>query len=113
FGNKFIVEDGSGRALVDLGPRGEDIDAVTKGETVTVQGMFDRGVFRAQVVSHADGRTEAFGPPGPPSPPPPAQRTADVAPPPPPPPGGPGPRPMVAARPPPPPATAAPQPPKP
>src|ERR1700760_1041601 len=54
FGNKFVVEDGSGRALVDLGPRGEDTNAVSKGETVTVQGMFDRGSVRAQVVSHAD-----------------------------------------------------------
>src|ERR1700761_6711303 len=63
FGNKFLVEDGSGRALVDLGPRGENAAAVTKGENVTVQGMFERGVVNAQVVSHADGRNEAFGPP--------------------------------------------------
>jgi hypothetical protein len=120
FGNKFIVEDGSGRALVDLGPRGEDIDVVTKGETVTVQGVFDRGVVRPQVVSHADGRNEAFGPPGPPPPPP--QRRADApppppgeprgqpradAPPPPPPPGAPLERPMADAPPPPPPPTDA------
>ncbi len=43
FGNKFIVDDGSGRALVDLGPRGENADTVTKGEILTVQGRFDRG----------------------------------------------------------------------
>ncbi len=65
FGNKFLVEDGSGRALVDLGPRGENATVVTKGENVTVQGMFERGVVHAQVVSHADGRNEAFGPPPP------------------------------------------------
>ncbi|MGX1104291.1 uncharacterized protein AB7M47_002674 [Bradyrhizobium elkanii] len=94
FGHMFVVEDGSGRALIDLGPRGENADIV-KGEAVTVQGMFDQGIFRAQIVSHADGRTEAFGPPphpprgappppradGPPPPPPPR---ADVPPPPPP-----------------------------
>ena len=76
FGNKFIVEDGSGRALVDLGPRGENAGAVSKGENVTVQGIFDRGIVHAQVVSHADGRTEAFGPPPPPRPgaPPPPRR---------------------------------------
>ena len=65
FGNKFIVKDGSGRALVDTGPRGEDRGIVARGETVTVQGRFDRGVIHAQILAHADGRNEAFGPPGP------------------------------------------------
>ena len=65
FGNKFILQDASGRALVDLGPRGETGDIVAKGETVTVQGRFDRGAIHAQIVSHADGRSEAFGPPKP------------------------------------------------
>lgn len=87
FGNKFVLDDGSGRALVDLGPRGENADAVVKGENVTVQGMFDRGVLHARLVAHADGRNEAFGPPGPPPPPPPLGPRgprADAAPPPPP-----------------------------
>lgn len=79
FGNKFILDDGTGRALVDLGPRGENADAVVKGETVTVQGMFDRGIMHARIVSHADGRNEAFDAPPPPAP----------GAPPPPPPGGP------------------------
>jgi len=61
FGNKFIVQDSSGRALVDTGPRGEDRRVVTKGEAVTVQGRFDRGIIRAQLIAHADGRNEAFG----------------------------------------------------
>jgi uncharacterized protein YdeI (BOF family) len=91
FGNKFIVQDDSGRALVDLGRRGENANAVTRGETVTVQGRFDRGVIHAQVIAHADGRSEAFGPPGPPrrGPPEPlgprADRGPDRGPPPPPP----------------------------
>jgi hypothetical protein len=63
FGNKFVVQDGSGRALVDTGPRGEDRVIVAKGETVTVQGRFDNGVVHADVLAHADGRNEAFGPP--------------------------------------------------
>lgn len=63
FGNKFVVQDGSGRALVDTGPRGDDRVVVTNGETVTVQGRFDRGVVHADVLAHADGRNEAFGPP--------------------------------------------------
>jgi hypothetical protein len=109
FGNKFVIQDGSGRALVDTGPRGEDRTIVTKGEAVTVQGRFDRGIIRAQLIAHADGRNEAFGhgpkggpkdgpkgPKGPkegpraerdgPPPPPPQRDRADRGPPPPPPP---------------------------
>lgn len=66
YGNKFILQDDSGRMLVDLGPRGEDGNAVAKGEQLMVQGQFDRGFIAAQVISHADGRNEAFGPPPPP-----------------------------------------------
>jgi hypothetical protein len=65
FGNKFIVDDGNGHALIDLGPRGEDANAVTKDEIVTVQGRFDRGVLHAQLLVHTDGRTADFGPPPP------------------------------------------------
>lgn len=107
FGNKFVIQDSSGRALVDTGPRGEDRRIVTKGEAVTVQGRFDGGIIRAQLIAHADGRNEAFGPPGPkggpkdgpkgpkgpkdgpradrdgPPPPPPPRERADRGPPPP------------------------------
>jgi len=110
FGNKFIVQDATGRALVDTGPRGEDRRIVTRGEAITVQGRFDDGVVRAQLLVHADGRSEAFGPPHGPKggpkdgpkgpkgpkdgpradrdgpPPPPPRERADRAPPPPPPP---------------------------
>lgn len=82
FGNKFIVQDGSGRALVDTGPGGERRAVAAKGETLTVQGRFDRGVLHAEVVTHADGRNEAFGPPHPPHGP--DDRRADRGPPPPP-----------------------------
>ena len=83
YGNKFILQDDSGRMLVDLGPRGNDANAVTKGEQVSVQGRFDRGFIAAQVVSHADGRNQAFGPPAPPPPPGPgADRGPDRRPPP-------------------------------
>jgi hypothetical protein len=63
YGNKFVVEDGSGRALVDTGPRGESRLVAVKGEAITVQGRFDRGMIRAEIITHADGRSEAFGPP--------------------------------------------------
>ncbi len=98
FGNMFTVDDGSGRALIDLGPRGQNAGAVIRGETVAVQGMFDRGIVHAQIVSHADGRTEAFGPPPPPRREPPP-RMAEAPPPPPP---GPPPPPRRADGPPPP-----------
>ena len=85
FGHFFILQDSSGRALVDLGPRGDDVDAAAKGENVTVQGLFDRGLIHAQVLAYADGRTEEFGPPPPDrGPPPPAGYGPDRGPPPPP-----------------------------
>ena len=85
FGHFFILQDSSGRALVDLGPRGDDVDAAAKGENVTVQGLFDCGLIHAQVLAYADGRTQEFGPPPPDRrPPPPAGYEPDRGPPPPP-----------------------------
>jgi uncharacterized protein YdeI (BOF family) len=51
FDHFFILQDNSGRALVDLGPRGDGVDAAAKGENITVQGLFDRGLIHAQVVA--------------------------------------------------------------
>jgi len=85
YGNKFILQDDTGRMLVELGPQGEDGNVVTKGEQVAVQGRFDRGFIAAQVVSHADGRNQAFGPPRPPRPDREADRGPGRRPPPPPP----------------------------
>ncbi len=76
FGNRFVVSDETGKALVDTGRAGEGTPLVTPGETVTVQGRLDRGALHAVVLSHADGRQDAldpgpgagpgFGPPPPP-----------------------------------------------
>jgi hypothetical protein len=68
FGNKFIVQDDSGRALVETGHRGEGGQLVAKSENVTVQGRFEHGFIHAEVISHPDGRNDFVGPPGPPSP---------------------------------------------
>jgi len=65
FGNKFILQDGSGRALVETGPQGEDGALVAKDEAVTVAGRFEHGFVHAEIVVKADGRTVALGPPGP------------------------------------------------
>ena len=40
FGNKFIIADASGRALVETGREGEGGQLVKANETVTVQGRF-------------------------------------------------------------------------
>ena len=77
------------------------------GKDIAVQGMFDRSVVHAQVVSHADGRTESFGPPPRPGAPPPP-RTAEG----PPSPDVPLPAPRADAPPPPPPVDAPPLSPK-
>ena len=78
FGNAFVVQDGTGRMLVETGPRGEGRTLVAPQETVTVQGRFERGKLHAQLLVHADGRAEGFGP----KPPPPFPPRADMAPPP-------------------------------
>jgi hypothetical protein len=36
---------------------------VEKGEIVTIQGRFDNGFIHAEVMTRADGTSEAFGPP--------------------------------------------------
>ena len=66
FGNKFIIQDDSGRALVDLGPKGDRSQLVASSEIVTIQGRFDHGFIHAQAVSHSDGRNDLVGPSGPP-----------------------------------------------
>lgn len=64
FGNKFVVQDDSGRALVETGPEGEGGKLVASNEMVTVQGRFDDGFLHGSYIVHEDGRTEALGPAG-------------------------------------------------
>ncbi|WP_169924217.1 hypothetical protein [Sphingomonas adhaesiva] len=130
YGNQFVVQDGTGRALVDAGRRGSD--AVRVGSVMTVQGRYDDGRLRASYLVDPQGRIDAVGAPPPPPgagappppppgagapPPPPPGAGAPPPPPPgagappPPPPGGPGappPPPPGAGAPPPPPAGAVP-----
>lgn len=73
FGNSFVIEDATGRALVDTGPQGDRQRLVAVGDTVSVKGRFDRGKLHAENLTGADGRTmqierprpERDGPPGP------------------------------------------------
>ena len=64
FGNKFIVQDDSGRALVETGPSGSNGELVAANETVSVQGRFEDGVLRASYIVRQDGSIEALGPAG-------------------------------------------------
>ena len=48
FGNKFVLQDGTGRALVETGRAGESGTLVTKGESLTVQGRFENGFSPAR-----------------------------------------------------------------
>ncbi len=67
YGNKFVVQDPTGRALVETGREGEDGKLVAKGESVTVQGRFENGFLHARVLTHGDGRAQVLGPAGGPS----------------------------------------------
>jgi len=68
FGNKFVLQDGTGRALVETGHEGEDGTLVAKGETVTVQGRFERGFLHAKLITRADGSQVVLGRAGGPPP---------------------------------------------
>jgi hypothetical protein len=89
YGDRFVVQDASGHALVATGREGAA--ALKVGAPVLVQGRFDDGQLRAQYLVDASGKVEEVGPPhphgphGPPRPP----RRGDAGPPP-PPPEGPG-----------------------
>lgn len=68
FGNKFVVQDGTGRALVETGPRGEGGGLVKVGDTVTVQGRFEHGFLHAALITRPDGSQVVLGPAGGPPP---------------------------------------------
>lgn len=65
FGNKFVLADPTGRALIETGRAGEGGELVAVGETVTVQGRFAHGFLHAEVLVHEDGRVEELHPPHP------------------------------------------------
>lgn len=59
YGDRFVVQDGSGRAMVD---GGRDA-SVTKGAAVQVQGRYDDGQLRASYLVDAAGKVTPVGPP--------------------------------------------------
>lgn len=56
YGDRFILSDGSGRALVDTGRGGAGVAA---GQSLTVQGRADHGAIRADFLVDANGRVTA------------------------------------------------------
>lgn len=68
YGNKFVMQDGTGKALVETGPQGEGAALVKPGEAVTVQGRFENGFLHAMLITRADGSRVLVGPAGGPPP---------------------------------------------
>lgn len=62
YGNKFVMADETGRALIDTGREGDRHPLVTAGEPVTVQGRFDRGFVHAAFLVGPDNKVLALGP---------------------------------------------------
>lgn len=61
FGNKFVLADTSGRALIETGRAGENGTLVKAGEEVTIQGRFDDGFVKAAFLVRGDGKVEQIG----------------------------------------------------
>lgn len=106
YGDRFIVQDATGRTLVTIG-RGDD-DIPTVGSAIQVQGRYDNGQLRARFLVDGSGNVVEVGPPphhgrGPRADrdaPPPLAPDASAPPPPdvpPPPPPGSAPQPCAAA----------------
>ncbi len=66
YGNKFILQDDSGKTLVETGPAGASSDLIKQNEPITVQGRFDDGFVHASFLVGKDGKTQALRAPGPP-----------------------------------------------
>lgn len=63
YGDRFIVQDASGRAMVAAGR--DSAGSIAVGQPVTVQGRFDEGQLRASYIVDAAGKVVAVGPRGP------------------------------------------------
>ncbi|MCQ9155859.1 hypothetical protein [Acidomonas methanolica] len=88
YGHDLIVDDGTGKALVDTGPQGDRLD-LTPGAERSFQGHFDEGIFHADFIVDGNGSVTPLGPPA--GPPDACRRRDRMEPPPPPPPFAPDP----------------------
>lgn len=62
YGNKFVMDDGTGHALVDTGRDGDEHPLVVANQPVTVQGRFERGFVHAAFLVRPDNKVLALGP---------------------------------------------------
>ena len=60
FGDRFVVQDGSGRAMVDAGRDGAG--RIVRGNMVLVQGRYDDGQLRARFLVDPAGQVREVGP---------------------------------------------------
>ncbi|WP_230628611.1 hypothetical protein [Sphingomonas sp. Leaf37] len=59
FGDRFVVQDGSGRAMIDAG---RNAGSIVKGSAMTVQGRYDDGQLRARFLVDPAGQVREVGP---------------------------------------------------
>lgn len=62
FGNRFVIQDQTGRTMIDGGPRSDTRPAV--GQVIGVQGRYDEGSLHASYLIGPDGQVSVMGPPG-------------------------------------------------
>jgi hypothetical protein len=63
FGNRWVIDDGTGRTLIDNSPRGDSDHLAPLGAVVSVQGRFDRNAFHPSFLIDASGTVTPMGPP--------------------------------------------------
>ena len=64
FGNRFVLQDQSGRTLVDGGPAHRQRLDIRPGETLTITGRLEPNGFRAETIRRQDGTVIAIARPG-------------------------------------------------
>jgi len=64
FGNKFVIDDGTARTLIDTGRAGDGTNLVGDGMPVTVQGRLEHGFVHASFLVDSAGKVTALGPMG-------------------------------------------------
>lgn len=62
FGDRFVVQDQTGRAMIDAGRLSASQPAI--GQTVSVQGRYDNGQLRPSYLVGPDGSVSEIGPKG-------------------------------------------------
>ncbi|MBO9713391.1 hypothetical protein [Sphingomonas sp.] len=62
YGDRFVIQDATGRTMVDSGPGADARPGV--GQDLTVQGRFENGQLHASYLVGSDGRVSAVGPAG-------------------------------------------------